>query len=318
MQTIFSLSTFSIFLIIVCCVSCVTFSPKEEKGQAKEQKPSCVDPNYVYCPNRTAIPSFGESDQIDIYYLTAPLLKHMLNNTLSYVNLYHSAIGFHHLASDKTYAIEYAVNNGFINLLEPIIYLNSTGQKEILHCDYATLCFSQQPIFPGIETYYTNATKVAEVTGTEFNTLLEWSKKYNLTHQAYRLFMVLKQWPNDKEIPFFDSVDCMDFTNAFIDACIEYGVHIVTEKVRRDYSLLFTLKPELVDISNPVYYNEVVKFYEELDIRGSGTWQILKKIVEMLYNFKFMRDLKGNYYRLTPIMPFVGNHYEMIDTHTNN
>ncbi|KAN0003462.1 hypothetical protein ACTFIZ_009621 [Dictyostelium cf. discoideum] len=263
------------------------------------------------CP-QTPVPwgTFNEDDEIEVYYMQAPVFEAVFGNFFGKLGGYHSAIGFYDLTTGLNYTAEYdaifEVGNGTL----PNI-INVDGKDELLWCNAGILC-----TVPYInETYwdkniYSTASKtyMGTINGTQLNQYIEWMQQYNISNPVYQTWDV---WNNYGQDLFVPSTTCDDFTQASIEHLGSIGINYNCSTVfKRDYINLFTEKPQPIDFTE--HYDDIFKFYEAvLDIKEGSIAQIIERILSIVGLKKYIY-VQGEYYLLELNYPFMNAKYDYI------
>ncbi|KYR01906.1 hypothetical protein DLAC_01410 [Tieghemostelium lacteum] len=297
----------SITLLLVVCIAfvgiCFGQLPDNDPQlcQQKIQREDCPIIPYPFT-------SVDDNDQIEVWYLQAPIFEGMFGNFFGKLKGFHSAVGFYDLTTGLNYTAEYDAYYEVANGTVPNI-VNINGTKEILWCNAGILCS-----IPFInETYWDPAifstaskTYMTTINGAQLNKFSEWMQEYNISNPNYQTWDI---WNKFGESLWMSSNTCDDFAANAFQYLFEIGATYDCSIVfKRDYLNIYSQQPTLVDYESNK--DSIIKFYEAFDIRkGESYFQIIEDIISIIGLEKYIY-YQDNYYLLQLNYPFLDLKYD--------
>jgi len=223
--------------------------------------------------NWTQLPTANDDDAVEVYYLVSPLLEEDFGDWLSYLNLYHGAIGFFNRNLNFSITINYDADDFFRNSMFPEIDEYPNGTRDLVWVNQGA-----NFIYLGINWTYWIAGEwpVTTINGTTYNRYIaEWNSQINKTHPYYNMFSILKQWESDSWNP---SWDCFDFVWASFTALSNLGAKFDSKvSLNRMYINAYSSQPPL-DMTT-LYYGDdsvretIIDFYAFIQDSADESWE---------------------------------------------
>jgi len=234
-------------------------------------------------------------DLFQVYYLEAPLMYAKYGDLLSHINAFHSGVGFRSvLNSSEQFTVDFTAQPSIISSLFPVSIVNESLRTEIYWDTYATV--QVQTIIN--DTYWSSQQHVMNCTREILAQYLCWSPVYNNTN--YNLFDVRDYETNEILLP---SRICNDFAWSSFNTLFNLGAQVVSDlKPSRDFITLYvTEEPQKIEYQDTETWNEIVKFYTDLNNlkEMNESMTSLVKTMDHLFNGTFFLYVDGDYYNLT-------------------
>lgn len=286
-------------LALVAAILCFS-----AQGVRPTPNPYCqTAPFWTFCkdgvPPAAPLP---DNDAVEIWWLVAPIWEFVLGPVMGELGLYHSAIGFRHVRTNRTWTIEFESLFESPNATFPYVVQSDpkdpSSQKEIIWCNEGAICF-----MPFINwTYYTNKSVVAMTNGAVFNKFMQWVPVENETYSLYYYtFSVYEQWR--QEPAYVDAYTCDDFAFRALGVLAWLGVDFHGITLERDFLNFYSSKPQLVDSSDPVNMKKITDFYGKYQLKGKSVIKAAQLLIEFLFADKYILSF-GQYYWLQLHWPY--------------
>jgi len=252
------------------------------------------------------LPPANPGDQINIFYLIAPLMECDYGNDFTYVGAYHGGLGLYNINSGFSITLNYDATPNFIQALIPNI---SNGE---LYWDNQGAVF----IYQGInETFWnSNFELLATINGTTYNNLMKWTGSYNTSFPWYNIWSVYKHFPGT---PLFPSDDCFTFVWNTINFLKGQGVSVVPSQAKVSLLAFYSdTAPVKVDYTNITIKKDILAFYSSMvsKLDSLGVIGFIEVMIELaLWENYYFHD--GNdYYQVSLKFPWVGTIYDYVNT----
>lgn len=275
------------------------------------------------CHGHPPFPTFKDSDNVDIYYMEAPVFELEFGNELGDLHLYHGAVGFMDTTNNQNYSVEFdafyeVANATFPWIVEPE---DGNGDTDLIWCNKGVICWNNNINF----TYYdpilypsAQVTKVGSANGTTMNKFVDWIPHANNTYMDYQTFR-LQSAPGNST-PFFDSQTCVDFVWEAFQRLSDLGAEFNrTVQPKRDNINLYTQNMPLspVNHSDPVVWNDIVEFYRNFQFNSSGSTldivvQLLERLPGLIFDHHYLY-INQSYYQVDLSYPYLGIEYDVTE-----
>jgi len=232
------------------------------------------------------------------------------DNVFTFLNGYHSGIGFRNLNSGYSMTVNFDAVPSFTGSVIPEVSYQASGEPELLWSDYGGVL-----IYTGINmTFWAyGSEEVANITGSNFNSLLSWFVTYNSSNPYYNVWSVHTQYPLQPwDRTWIASHDCFAFVWEAYGYLTTLGVHFKVKSGRQSVmALLSPTEPIKMDMNNPIEKLYVISFYRYLlyQIEVYGPTAILTIVSELLYEERMIIRVDGEYYMVKPWSPFFDTYY---------
>jgi len=251
------------------------------------------------------------SDQVDVYYLIAPLMECQYNNDFSYIDAYHGGLAIINRNSGMMITLNYDAVPSFTQALIPNIITYSNGTKDLQWSNQGSVF-----IYNGVNETYWNANieLVANINGTVFNQYMTWLAKYNSTYPYYDLWAVYTEWPGKN---LWANQECFTFVWESMDFLRTQGVGIVPSEAYVGILSLFSGSvPTKVDMTNPSSKSDVVKFYVDMNnkLNSLGVLGFIEVMLDMMLYPHYYIHTGNDYYEVKLYYPYVGTIYDYMPT----
>lgn len=202
---------------------------------------------YPFCPSGDTdgrIPYMWDSDVISVFRLQAPVWEFKYGDILGKRHIMHDAIGFSSSATKANYTVEwyelFQLGNCTFPHLRPEI-------SAPFWCNQGAACF-----YEGIDDIHwsQNGTleKVAEITGSQFNKLVQWIQEDNQTGIYYETWTV-RSAPSPNATAWFESYDCSQFVHRTYRKLSELGAKF-SSRSQTNYTKIYLYSGEPTYLGN--------------------------------------------------------------------
>jgi hypothetical protein len=252
------------------------------------------------------VPKANPKDTIIVYNLVCALLECQFDSAMTYLNGYHGGIGFHNVNSNNSVSINFdAVPTFSGSILPDMVYLPN-GDVELVWSNYGNV-FIYQGINMTFWSYGTQA--VANVSGTVFNSVIDWFVKYNSTDQFYDVWSVYTHYPLQPwDRSWIQARECFSFVWETFAYMSSLGVKFDVKSGRQSIiTLLSPTAPIKLNMNNPAEKAMVVAFYQYLidQLNKFGVASLLAVLRELLLEERMIIRSYGEYYLVQPWAPFI-------------
>lgn len=242
--------------------------------------------------------------------MQAPAFEGFFGNLFKALGGYHSAFGVVNLNTGQNFTIEYDAMYEVLNATIPFISKNPDGSTNLTWYNQGGICV--QPYLN--QSYYSAGFQyVTTVNGTVFNRFLDWTVGDNSTYSEYELFYSMDSWKGPTQSTIYvNSSTCYDFNWRGMQFLYSQGATIrTTDPMKHDYIVLYSAKPQQVSFQDPVWRDEIIKFYESIHLHLHAPWeQWIEFLEDLLLGNKFLYA-QGQYWLIEPMhFPYIGRHYE--------
>jgi len=251
------------------------------------------------------LPDAHPDDQINVFYLVAPLMECQYGNDLALISAYHGGLGLLNTNTGFAITLNYDAIPNFEYALLPLV--NQTDN---------TLVWSNQGavfVYSGInETFwYTNIELVANINGNMYNNYMKWIKSFNTTYPWYDLWTSLNDWPGDFYPPL--SHDCFSFVWQTFAQLETLGAKIIPSEAPIGLLTFFTNSPPIkVDMTNPTNQLNVFKFYKDMreKIDEYSILGLVIVMVDLIIEPHYYYHVGEDYYEVKLTSPYVDTIYD--------
>jgi len=252
-----------------------------------------------------SLPVAKADDQVQVYYLAAPLLKANYGSILGVFGLYHGALGFFNKNNNMSFTMNYDADDFFRSNLFPEVVVYPNGTKDLKWDNQGALY-----IYSGIWTEYFSASNalVTTINGNLYNQFMNsYVDKVNSTHKYYNMVNVKDH--NTGSI-LIDGWDCFDFCWEAFGWFEKNGASLSNEALPRDSINLYSNSIDRVE-DTPIVKPDIVDFYEftQAAFKKMTLIEILTE-VWTLYQGNFYVRVDDAYYRLSLQWPPASVHLD--------
>jgi len=257
------------------------------------------------------IPSASPSDQIEMYYLAAPLMYCTNLDEYTYIGGYHGGIGLVNKKTKHNITLSFQGFPSFKGSFLPVITKQSNGSYTF---DWQN--GARTYIYDSINyTYWHSLNQhVATLDGTQFNNLMMWVGKANSTYTHYNPWFVYESFPTK---PVLKGFECFQFAvNTVIQA------KTLGAKMAPGYDKLYVSlgtsythhAPVKVDWNDPVWHERILDFYLFLDEKWTdlGYAKFLEELYELVIRGDFFVRNDEDYYYYKLAYPFFEMHWAQL------
>jgi len=187
------------------------------------------------------LPPANPNDQINIFYLIAPLMECDYGNDFTYIGAYHGGLGVYNLNSGFSITLNYDATPSFTQALIPNI---SNGE---LYWNNGGALF----IYSGINATYWNSNfeLLATIDGNTYTSFMKWIGNYNNTNPWYNIWSVYKHFPENQ---LWASDDCFTFVWNTIDFLKGQNITVVPSQAMISLLTFYSdSKPVKVNYTDP-------------------------------------------------------------------
>jgi len=261
--------------------------------------------------NANTLPHANPDDQIDVFYIVAPLMECGYNNDFALIDAYHGGIGIVNQNSGFSITLNYDATPSFLSALIPEIQGNN-------------LVWSNQGavfIYSGINVtfWYTKIELVANINGDQYNKYMSWIGDFNASYPWYDLWTAVDSFPG-KILPPYPH-DCFFFVWETYSYLQTLGATIIPSETQ--VGLLAFLSdnvPVKVDMTNPSVQKDVFNFYNDMvqDITDDGVLGMFEVMLKLVWNDNFYFHVGSDYYQIINIkFPYVETIYDYLPVYSN-
>jgi len=265
----------------------------------------------------TQVPKAQPGDQLELYYIAAPLLYCSYLDELTYINGYHGGVGIKNLNTGFEMAINFDWGD-MKGIFLPNITDNGNGNYSLTWAN-----FGATYLYNGInDTYWHSLGRlhVATMTGNQFNQFRDFLSHVNETYTFYNPWFVYKTFPAE---PLLEGFECFQAAFKFIQKAIQLGAKRVpgvdTLKVSLGtaYSDMNVTK---VDFNSPDWHIRIVDFFFMLEERWDllGFVGFLEELAIVLATGDFFIRNGDDYYFAEISFPFFEMHWQDFPILTKN
>lgn len=230
---------------------------------------------------------------------------------MGYVHAYHCALAFFDRTSGQNWTVEYDAYSGVPNATFPEMQKdNATGDTTLVWFNNGSVCV--RPFYN--ESYWKiGQTPVATINGTIFNAFWPWIEKYNVTLPTYQLWNVYPAYNSSLDTgASVNTQDCFEFVWDSFRWLLYVGVQFY-DKIApaRDFINLYSLTPQLVNMSDPGEASDVMQFYSQLESEKVSTvTDFVMLLIKMAPYDKFIY-VNDEYYKLSFVFPYFAIRYDV-------
>jgi len=253
------------------------------------------------------LPKALPTDEVELWYLVAPLLETDVGKLLATLNLYHGAVAFINKRTGFNITINYDAFDFFRSSLFPIFVTYPNGTKGLEWVDGGGSF-----IYMSInESYWISYQyKLATMNGSVYNSYIsQWNSQVNSTHPFYSMIGVTSG-PNGTT--YLPSYDCFDFSWQTFNYLYQMGAQFnYSQFPYRDTTTMYATSPPTkvtsLYYSDPRVRNEIIEFYEILEVQLSGiSWTSFILTILEAFEGKFYFYYQTDYYQVSLQYPFFG------------
>jgi len=254
------------------------------------------------------VPVATPTDQIDVYYMAAPLLYCTNLDEYTLVNGYHGGIGLRNRNTGLNITVNFEGFPSFKGSFLPVIsqFPNGTYNFEWQNA-------GKTFIYTSINTTYWHSLnqKVATMNGTQFNQFIQWVAKANDTFTHYNPWFIYYSFPTQ---PLLKGFECFQFAIQSVLKVKELGATMLPGSDMLMVSLGTSYsdqKPIKVDFWDPNWQSRIVDFYLLLDEKWGdlGFIQFLEELWELIVDGDFFVRDSDDYYYYELAFPFFEMHW---------
>ncbi|EGG18409.1 hypothetical protein DFA_03903 [Cavenderia fasciculata] len=268
----------------------------------------------------TLLDAYLLEEEIEVYYVEAPLLKSQFGDLLANINAFHSGVLFYTLTTEEYYTVDFIAYPGILPTFFPTIY-NDTANNFIDIIWNSSGLVQFVPSYN--QTYWTKSNLTMTITGAIFEQYSCWVPYYNETYNYYNLFDVKDEQSNQLYIP---SSICNDFVWQSFQTLYDLGGEVVTTvDPPRDFATLFVdAEPIFVEYpQEPDNWAQITNFYINLvGLSHNQTADELLEHIITLFNGQFFLYIGGNYYNMSlsaaPLFEYVPAALPSGERHSEN
>jgi hypothetical protein len=246
-----------------------------------------------------------DDELIEVWYLEAPLLKDKFGNLLSKFNLFHAGFGFIQNGKNLDHyeaTIDYSATYSVLDAIFPTLVRNQTGAVvDLIWKNQGQVNMNERIDYQ----YWTQQTKMFQITGRIYKEFLCWIPNYNKEFSAYELFEVTN--PYSRAI-LLSSTNCEDFVWEAFKMFYDLGGTVygsIYEPPSRDSISLFSQTVTPVDYQSNK--QDILNFYTSWQFDPSMvnmTAQELILQIEKWFKGSFYYYFRGVYYKLLLEHPY--------------
>jgi ceroid-lipofuscinosis neuronal protein 5 len=159
-------------------------------------------------------------DTVDVIVLKTPVWEFKFGDLLGLFDIYHDAVGFSSHKTGKNFTTEWYELFQLFNCTFPHIL---PGQDEPLWCNQGAAC-----LYDGIDdthwTKYGVLKKIAEISGDQFNQLMDWIHSDNNTGLYYQTFRIMSSTDPQTAKEWFRPYDCANYPMRLFQQIASMGV----------------------------------------------------------------------------------------------
>jgi ceroid-lipofuscinosis neuronal protein 5 len=272
-------------------------------------------------------PPIADDDTLDMFILKAPVWEFVVGDILGEFHIIHDAIGFRSHKTGLNYTTEWYELFELFNCTFPHVL---AGHSSPLWCNQGATCF-----YPGInDTHWTQSkygtlTKVAEVSGKQFNAMTTYWKWDNNTGLYYETWRV-RSSAGPKYTEWFNPFECADYVVRVFQKFGEMGVKFTTSyKANYTFITLYCDEPEYLGNDTTIFGSqgnttlaaELMSFYTLFQAH-EPILTFLEHLVEIYYTTAeeklFYLYYNSAYWRLHMREPFIKITYEHVPFYRPN
>jgi len=232
------------------------------------------------------------------------------DNAMTYLNGYHGGLGFKNVRTGYNITVNFDALPTFMGAVVPELVYHPNGEVELSWSDDGGVL-----IYLGINmTFWAYGSEdLVNITGAQFNILLDWFVDYNSTNQPYDIWSVFTQYPLQPwDQTWIPAHDCFAFVWQAMDQITQQGV--ILPKKTASHSIVALLSPTApikLDMNNPIERAYVVSFYQYLlnQLEKYGVTAILTLFRELLYEERMIIRSYGEYYMIQPWSPWIDTYF---------
>ncbi|EFA79252.1 hypothetical protein PPL_07670 [Heterostelium album PN500] len=232
--------------------------------------------------------AFDYDEDIEVYYVEAPLLKAMFGDLLENFKAFHSGVYFYATESKESFTLDYVASPSILGAVFPQV--NETTQ-DIIWMSNGIVQFNTD----FNQSYWSSGQQyIMTVNGETFAKYLCWAELYNQTNPFYNLFEVRDNVTLEL---YLSSSICNDFVWATFEALYNLGGEIpeaTTTPPSRDFITLYVTKEPyaITDPEDPATWDQLMSFYEKMQLQPNETAiQFVSSLVQAFSgNFYYYRS----------------------------
>lgn len=235
----------------------------------------------------------------------SPLMMEQFKDKGGWFHLYHTSLGAV-LPDGLNATLEFTAND-FYGVFIPRV----VNQSRLVWNNSAAVHAKEGLLDT---TYWTKRTPLALVTGSQYNSLLDW-----VEDQKKSRYSEYYMWNLETEFTTsVQSVTCLDFV---VDLVQHLGLP-VTARVSGDKQHLFAApnSVNLVDSKDlrevqqiSEFYTRLTQFIHDLPSHPLEAMEMVAKFLSSMNRTAYLNAPNGTYYRFKPMIPFLNYDYGIID-----
>jgi len=250
------------------------------------------------------VPIAKSTDVVEMYYLSAPLMKDRVGPYLGYLGLYHGALAFTNRNNNYTFTMNYNAADFLHSNLFPEITKQANGTKTLTWNSRGSL-----ELYTGMYNDYWTKTKksIGYLPGNIFNKFMSgWVSQVNQSHPFYNMISIQKPSlfsPGNGDV-FLPSWSCFDFCAAAFAYLGDIGAKFTQKTFDRDSILLFTRSPP-IGIPFEENSKEIIAFYEFVTVQftADNFYNVFNNVLRTMAG-KWIFYHEGTYYRVALALPY--------------